>query len=82
MKTKKIKIKKDKWTLISKNRNSLQIDFPDFKKENYKIRLGESEINVKNKTMKLNGKNKIDVYCKSKIDSIVIISYMKKGLLW
>lgn len=77
MKTKKIKIKKDEWTLISKNRNSIQIDFPDFKKGDYKIKLGKSEIEVKSKTMKLNGKNKIDVYCKSMTDSVIIVSYIK-----
>ena len=79
MKTKKVKIKKDEWTLISKNRNSLQIDFPDFKKGDYKIKIGETEIDARNKTIKLNGKNKIEVYCKSKNDSVITIK--RKGLL-
>lgn len=80
MKTKEIKIKKDQWVLIAKNTKDLKIDFPDFKKCDYRVKFGEDEIDIKTKTFKLSGKKKIDIYCKGNNDSIIVVSLTKISL--
>ena len=75
-----MKIKKDKWTKIAKTR-SIEIKFNDFKKGSFKFRFGDTESEVKGKTIKIIDKKEHTFFVYSNIDTTIEVKKFKKKFL-